>query len=472
MGHAWLLLLAPAVYWDDWILYEVKTVSILRTFKETGSIFNLAGYLHVLMQAAGPWLYRIAVFLLMFGAGLCLDRILVRHDQVPDAVRFLIVLFFLTLPFNMARATMITMPYSLCYFMFFLAWMLIDRHKIVSSALFLVSFNTNSLLVFYILPILDSALHAGVTHGLTQARQFAIKYCGFLCLPFAFWIVKQTWFKPTGLYKDYNQHFNVGNIGNPINAQLQDMLRISIEPVSFLVALVVLGTLLRNLNLPKADWGWGLPCKLLVAGVVAIVGACFPYWVLGLVPRSSDWDSRHQLLMPLGAAMLLTSSLCVLHRKVAHWIAVAVAAASISICANSYFALYRDWNKQLEIITLLGESSAVRAADIVIFHDNATELNALRRKYRFYEWNGLMSAAFNDEKRLGLSPADFKKFQEGQFASYWKAGSRYRCGEFKAQGALDIVKVIINPAVSTTGSKSISGAAVDVTIESMYLQEL
>jgi len=118
------------------------------------------------MQAVGPWLYRLSVFVLMFGAGLCLERILARHPQVPNSIRLLIVIFFLTLPFIIGRAAMITLPYSLCYIMFFLAWMLMPSQKFISGLLFLASFNTNSLLVFYVLPILDTAKRNDEFRGL------------------------------------------------------------------------------------------------------------------------------------------------------------------------------------------------------------------------------------------------------------------------------------------------------------------
>jgi hypothetical protein len=443
LGHAWLMLLASAVYWDDWVLYKVPAATILQTFQEAGAMFNWAGYLHLLMQKAGPWTYRITVFFLMFGAGICLDRILVRHHQVPDAVRFVIVLLFLTLPFNMARASMITMPYSLCYFAFFLAWLLMTKHKVASCALFFISFNIPSLIVFYILPILDSALQNRALQSHRSIWKFTTKYAVFLSLPFIFWSVKQTWFKPSGLYADYNQHFDFRNIDDAIKSQLHDMTSVGIDPGLFLAGLVIASILLRDLKLPNANVG--LSCKLIVAGVIAIVAACFPYWILGLVPSFSDWQSRHQLLMPLGAAMLLTGTLTALPNQIARWMALALVAASTSISVESYLALYHDWGKQKHIITLLRQSSKIKAADIVIFQDNTEDINALGRKYRFYEWNGLMSEAFGDEKRLGLSASEFQQFQTGNLPKYWKAASMYRCGEFEDGKSLEVVSATLQP---------------------------
>jgi hypothetical protein len=463
------MLLVPAVYWDDWVFYKVPAATILQTFQEAGAIFNWTGYLHLLMQKAGPWIYRIAVFFLMFGAGICLERILAKHPQVPDSIRLLIVIFFLTLPFNMARAAMVTLPYSLCYFMFFLAWMLIPSQKLISGVLFLASFNTNSLLVFYVLPIVDSAIRNDAFRGLGNAWKFIIKYGLFLCLPFIFWMVKQVWFKPTGWYANYNQNFNVANIDDASKAQFLDLSSVRIEPVLFLVALAIVLTLLRGLDIPRTNFG--LSSKLLGGGIIALTAACFPYWILGLVPGFSDWDSRHQLLMPLGAAMLVTGTLTALPNQIARWMAVALVAASTSISVDSYLALHRDWDKQKQIMTLLSQSSEVKAADIVIFQDNTAELNALDRKYRFYEWNGLMSEAFGDERRLGLSPVEFEKFRVGQFAKYWNAGSMYRCGEFKGKEARNIVSVIVERNRNNVDNTNIvnEGKAIRVEISTPKL---
>src|SRR3546814_7410498 len=44
--------------------------------------------------------------------------------------------------------------------------------------------------------------------------------------------------------------------------------------------------------------------KLITIGLVALFFGCFPYWIIGKAPNPVDWDSRYQLLMPLGLALV------------------------------------------------------------------------------------------------------------------------------------------------------------------------
>src|SRR3546814_13538982 len=84
------------------------------------------------------------------------DLIVKRTNLVGPFLRINIVLLYLVLPLNFARVAQIDFPYALCYLLFFGAWWLIESKKWVSLLLFFLSFNTNSLLVFYALPAIDT----------------------------------------------------------------------------------------------------------------------------------------------------------------------------------------------------------------------------------------------------------------------------------------------------------------------------
>src|SRR3546814_2861625 len=62
LAHFWILLLGNARYWDDWIFSRTPASDILSQFDQTGSMFNMVGYLHVLLQPIGGWSYKVGTF--------------------------------------------------------------------------------------------------------------------------------------------------------------------------------------------------------------------------------------------------------------------------------------------------------------------------------------------------------------------------------------------------------------------------
>ena len=118
-------------------------------------MFNFFGYLHVAMLAIGPWAYRVLTFFLMYASGLLIYRILELQKWIRNEDRLLIVILFLISPFYAARVALVDFPYTFCLFLFFLGWYLIGKNCLASLACFFLSFNMESLLVFYLLPVLD-----------------------------------------------------------------------------------------------------------------------------------------------------------------------------------------------------------------------------------------------------------------------------------------------------------------------------
>src|SRR3546814_10568660 len=137
LSHVWILLLGNSRYWDDWIFSRTPASDILSQFDQTGSMFNMVGYLHVLLQPIGGWSYKVGTFFAYLFSGILLDKIVKRTNLVGPFLRINIVLLYLVLPLNFARVAQIDFPYALCYLLFFGAWWLIESKKWVSLLLFL-----------------------------------------------------------------------------------------------------------------------------------------------------------------------------------------------------------------------------------------------------------------------------------------------------------------------------------------------
>jgi hypothetical protein len=431
--HGGILLIPNAIYWDDWVLYRSSPETILDTFRQAGAIVGWTGYLHLGLLHLGPWSYKILTFILMLASGLLLDVILNRNGVLGRESRFLVVLLFLVLPFNLARVALIDFPYTLCHFLFFLAWYAIDRHRIAALLLFFLSFNTNSLLVFYSLPILDLMYRHGHFRTLREMLLFLPAKVDFIVLPFLYFAIKSIYFVPYGFYEGYRQGFNVNYIYPAMLGQFREVATIRINPglLLLLVPMVFLfvkrkGEIIRKLeNVAPVS-----KLYLLLLGMLAFFLAGLPYWVLGYEPTFLEWTSRHQLLMPLGAALIIFSILTSLRAVASDLLISVVIAGSLSFGIEAYYRFLVDWHKQLAIIEFAESSDIVRGASVIIVRDSAEELNAIARTYRFYEWNGLFERAYGDQKRFGINLQDVATYKSGQldrfFSSHYKAHDHRR----------------------------------------------
>jgi hypothetical protein len=442
--HGGLLLIPNAVFWDDWLLYRSSEATILQTFREAGSIFNLTGHLHVFMQWIGIWSYKALTFLLMFGSGVLLNFILKRNNLLPREVRFLVVLLFLILPFNFARVAAINFPYSLCYFLFFLAWASIDRYRFTAVLLFLLSFNVNSLLVFYVLPILDLFYREYRPWTLSSLVRIPCRRPELIAAPFVFYFVKVNYFQPFGFYEGYNQNFQFINIANAVKMQFKHLAFTELNALVWLSLLAIVIYVFhkrRKTDLAGSDLKLSL-LLLLLGGLSFFIGA-FPYWILGHVPTFNEWGSRHQLLLPLGSSLIIAGLLAPFSKPVSSFIASALVFACLSVGILKYYDFVVDWSKQETLVKLFSQNKDIRSADVVLIVDNTIKINAIRRRYRFYEWNGLLEKAFGDQKRFAVDSSEINWYFSNQERVKRLSSAMYKAGEheFKMKPKVALVEI-------------------------------
>jgi hypothetical protein len=409
LAHGGLFLILNAIFWDDWSLYKVAPATILSGFKMAGLSFGGFGQLHVALLSIGPWIYRVLTFVLMFSSGLLVYNIASREDWISDKDRFLIALLFLILPFNWARVALIDFPYTLCYFAFFLAWWCIGKSRVIALALFFFSFNTNSLLVFFALPMMAWYLRENQARDLRSMTQWAVRRTDFMLLPFVYWFIKKAFYKPYGFYAGYNEQFSIRNlILSPIK-MVRDFSHLELDLLLLVCLFVLFIWLISTAAAHNSDGS--SKKKLLLAGIISAACGLFPYCVLGLTPTFFDWSSRHQLLMPLGFALLLTAAVSGLNANSRALAIATLVAICVTVNMQTYCQLALDWSKQNDLVSLFAHDEKIRNTQTVVFVDS-TE-NAGHRVYRFYEWNGLMMQAFANEKRFGLNPMEIASYNSG-----------------------------------------------------------
>jgi hypothetical protein len=478
-----------AIYWDDWVLFNVEPEIIIDTFKQAGLPFAWAGHLHVGLLKVGPEIYRILTFILMFLSGYLLWLIIGSIAAINQLERNLIALFFLILPLNAARVALINFPSTLCHFSFFLAWyLLVCRTGFISKGLslllFLFSFTVNSLLVFYALPIAH-AVYLSAGFNLKKTVMWASKSFLFLMAPFVWFYVKTHYFAPYGLYAEshalkLDEALKGLLLGAPLViifiTWLVKMRQGKSNPVDGGLALLFWGAVITWLAVfpyvaagrLQSFGGWQsfhdwqsrhqllMPLgaavamvgahswisrgntlrfaalALLVFGVVFTWLAVFPYLAVGRLPSFDDWQSRYRLLMPFASAVAIVGA--------ASWISYgnavrfALLALAISSLVNLYVALeyHVDWIKQREVLQLISRSDEIKAARTILFDDRAAYFNARGRTYRFYEYNGWFKFVYGDQTRWGMDQGAWEGPLTAQLPDQYKQciSKHYNASEY------------------------------------------
>jgi hypothetical protein len=434
LAHGPILILGNAVYWDDWTLFGAPKSDILDEFSQAGSFLNYAGLIHVAFSYTDPWSYKLATFICIYLAGIYLYKILCRDVDIGRNISYWIALLFLTTPLYIARVAAIDFIYTLSVFLFVLGWWYLKICRPLAVLLFATSFNTQSLLVFYALPV---ALFCFQRYERKRPLKFFFSHLDLLSLPFLWFILKITYFIPFGAYIGYNSNFALKNILISTTKQFYDFKNFiqsfifSINDIEFrsVVFFLVFVSSFYFLKL----YSYKIPFKknivLFIFGLAALILGLTPYWLLGHVPTFFEWTSRHQLLMPFGVAFIITSLANLLSSLWQRGFLLALVAASISINLSNYRDFYFDWQKQKSIIDQLSKLEPAKNASLLVFDDKTK--NAIYRTYRTYEWNGLINQAFPEEyNRFGINKWEFEDYKKGAMDKglnrYYSSGSHVK----------------------------------------------
>jgi hypothetical protein len=447
IGHIGILTIPRAVFWDDWTLFNTKNETILGTFREAGDVFNLFGLMHVFLLGLGVWVYKYLTFVVMYLSGCFLFLVLKRQSWISNDAAFFTTILFLVLPLNTARVSLICMPYTMCYFIFFLAWYLVVRHRILSLLLFFLSFLTPSFLVFFILPLAELFFReTSGKKGIKDLVRWALSRIDFIIIPVLFWTIKILFFKPYGLFKGYNEQFSLRNLIYVPKAMLKDLLKLRIGYGELIVAAVifVVGIAYKSYRTRSGKLDLVTKNKLvLTAGVLALGAGLFPYWILGYTPTFYEWSSRHQLLMPLGCALIFYGTIQFLPKTFKSYIFLFIVCVSVAVTAFRYRDFYNDETKQEKLLRFFATSPEVQQANVVLIEDSTRK--AIARNYRFYELTGMMKLALGNESKLCLTSwADLESYREGQYDKYFLPS--YNAGAHKREGSEKILslKIVYN----------------------------
>ena len=392
ISWGWLFIVRDSYWSDDWDEFKFRDL--------TGYDYGAFGFapwknLNVLIfDNFGPAFLRLAVFGFFFFSCLFVHRILDRVSFVDSGQRVAISLLFLILPFNTPRVALYTFYFSLSYCLFFAAWYFLvsfrsRRFQFLACALFFLSFQMFTMLVFFLLPVahLFALDWRGKMHDVADWLK---KNLFLISLPFLYWIMRGLFWSSSRSYHEITD--------NKIKGFLRFILLI-------LTIGVGLFALYRRFSPSRRK------IFLLVSfGLGSMLVAYLPYVIYGLVGYGfnvpvtylvtmlgrSDWFSRHQILQPLGLSILLVGLIGLLPgfaNRFRNWFIGAILAISVVFNVAFGFEYIVDYSKQTSVVAALRAEQYKTAGDEIQMVDQTTFLNARQRSYRERDWLGLVGLA-------------------------------------------------------------------------------
>lgn len=458
-SNIFFLLNFEGIYWDDWTLYNVDTASMLSQFKMNGTL--IAGYIHTILLniSNGIFIYRLLVFITFFLSGIFIYKIL-SQQITTEKNSFWITLIYLTIPLNSAKIALINAPAIFNLFIFFTAFFLLTKYtstlkstlyRIIILCLFFISFTTNSLLVFYAIILfylfysimIDPEVKNSEYIFINTIKKFVSTFLDFIVLPIMFYIVKTTYMIPSGLYETYNQiNFDLEKIVNIINTSLTTSIY---EPIYlslqtsliywyiFLFVFITLLLIIHNKIMSKEPFYHYIIFTIL--GVLVYILAVFPYATVNKLPELSGWESRHQLLMPLGIAFILYAilSFCSkLHKNISHFLfLVLITIFTIQNMYNGYRYI-KDWYYQVAMEENFKSLRIIQVNTTFIAKVTLNNSLANNRDLPFYEQNGRMKKVFGKDNRLMVEQKKdinlykkYKNYSQYNFSSWQQREPQY-----------------------------------------------
>ncbi|WP_345993673.1 hypothetical protein [Sulfurimonas sp. HSL-1716] len=412
------------IYWDDYSLIGHDYSFIHNIFNQATGGLDFISPIHgiLLYFDNSIVIYRFITYFSYFFTGILIFKILQSLDKLRDEDIFCIVLLYLVIPLNSAKIALINLPSNFYLLLFFIAFFLFVKYiqnsqnifkRILIYILFFLSFSVNSLLVFYGLVLLY-ALQYEFSKENFKIKSFLFKYIDFILLPIIYWLIKINYFPPYGAYENYNSiHFDLIKLFDLFHRSIYSSFY---EPAEiallysykhlYFFTIVLLGLLyiFRNLQISKK-----ISYTFIFIGISGFLFAVFPYIMVGKLPRVYDWDSRHQLLMPLGISILVYTSVQLM-RKINNMFGKILLLSIISVfIMQSFYTSYRynqDIFYQYAIENHLKKSELVKTHTTFLTDRKIMSCFSNYRTVRDYEYNGFLKNVFKNEKRAMFSKLD------------------------------------------------------------------
>jgi hypothetical protein len=399
-SYLFLFLTLDALYWDDWI--RASTQEVAGSYNKVAGFPPWREFLEFSILRNSPTLFHLATPLCFLVAAFALHKVLKSRLPLTDFQVKAITLLFLLLPVNSARVAMINFYYAFSYMLFFVAWWLLVSGKkfvpLLSLPVFWLSFGTSSLLPFFALPL----LHFGFLL-FSKDRRFDLRrltiWGALASLPVVFWIVRSQTFGAN--VREYYVPKPLGVIRGGLFV---------LVAVLFLAYGIVRKRWNMSQNARPLLIGWGV-LSLAFGSAAYMAGGHLvdiSDWMISFVPNFSDWNSRHQLLQPLGFALIAVGALSGSSdtpNKKAGVFGLSVL-IGLSVLLNFTFSqeYYLDSLKQDQVVEQFSNIDLLKTNSQLMISDDALRFNARGRALRSYEWVAMLEKAHPNQDEFVVEP--------------------------------------------------------------------
>lgn len=487
-----LVLTTQGVFWDDWVVFHVPDSARLNLYTMSGR--PLYGHFFNFLYGIdfdGFTIFRALIFTSFFAVILIFDQIVKRITELSYFERFSLVVLFAMFPVNSSRIAVTMAQYTVCNLLFFIGFFLVLKSletkklylRAIAFVLFFLSFNMDSLLVFFSTLLMYVYYQECKSNDdlskIQVLKKSALKYIDLLLVPIIYFVIKQVFFQPYGLYQNYNKvslgsatDAALGTLRNTVSALYPVFYECYLVLIEYplvigIVAIVVFAIISKFFTEFKFEKTSKPVWKLFFLGVLFLILGTYPYYVVNAYPHPYNWSSRHQILMPLGGAFIVFYGLMIfvfgLERLVNKFTPAAKATKldkkaklakeqkdsenretywrwTRNLSLSLVVALFgvtnfvaslqyqKDWYKQMSILEHLKVNDTIRNNTSFRFLDKTYPLNATYRTYNFYEYTGLMKYAYGDETRYGSPDMKFDEAVMGAVEH-----PQYNISQFKFQ---------------------------------------
>lgn len=424
VAYGFMLPLGDARFWDDWSSHSYAGVSFM-----SGQIFPFREFLDekLIHFSGGFELYRPLTFVLFAASSWFVWRIVgINRGLIDESDRMWVTALFLLLPFNSVRVIVQGLfSYTFSHFFFFAGWYIVVAKRqllwaVIAILMFVVSFPTNSLLFYILLPALHTLF----------ASEFSVRNRVFRFLAMGLASIS---YRPLSKAIWPELKLEVG----------YNVIRSAFLVRSSMVLLFMLSICVAILlRLVWSNEHQRTPLILLSSGVLAFAIGLFPYMAVGhfpnlsdllvqFIPNESQMHSRHGLLLPLGTALFVVGLVRLLVLPLKQVIVLRVILVScVFICLSIYSQYYTDAIKQKAIIRELSKPQIQLLSKAVMFVDEAQRLNARGRILYPWEYLGMLKEAGRgygfEIIDLSKHPCDPIMSQEGSVIEIHAASGRLR----------------------------------------------
>ena len=380
-----------AYFWDDWYVnVELTEAEAHQYWKDQLGFFPTNRFIEISLLDRNPVLFHLLTFAIFFLIPLVVFAISKRFKLISQEQRFYLTVILLVLPINSARVSMAVFRLSYSLLIFLVAWLILvhprtAKVKYLATPLFVFSFLSQSLIPFFVLPCLHN-WYLGFDRKNQRWKTKSLFHASYLLV--------------APLYL-----FNAWMLSPPVEER-RDYFTPSFSGVARATLLLVVACLVFLWSAIKAyadeerrktNILFSLSFLVIAFGAAAYIASGrlvdISEWMLNFVPRASDWDSRHQLLLGVGIALFVSTLLMTIEKSVRTRVFVGFIAVCVVLNFSMMQGYYFDAQKQNEVVSILSKFDEISEWKSVVVADKADVYNARNRDIRSYEWEQMIVKA-------------------------------------------------------------------------------